>query len=89
VHQSYTHCTEVIGTGVRLHNIHNYIHDYTIYLFQTHGKIINPEQCKIVFNNNEIGQQVDTELIKSIERVYNEGTEKSFKLLGESISMIT
>ncbi len=42
-----------------------------------------------MFNNNEIGQQVDTELIKSIERVYNEGTEKSFKLLGESISMIT
>jgi hypothetical protein len=58
-------------------------------IFQTHGKIINPEQCRIVFNSNEIGQQVDTELIKSIERVYNEGTEKSFKLLGESISMIT
>ncbi len=34
-----------------------------------------------MFNSNEIGQQVDTELIKPIERVYNEGNE-SFKLLG-------
>jgi hypothetical protein len=57
-------------------------------IFQTHGKIINPEQCRIVFNSNEIGQQVYTELIKSIERVYNEGTEKNLNCW-ESISMST
>jgi hypothetical protein len=51
-------------------------------IFRTHGKIIDPEQCRIVFNSNEIGQGENIELIKPIDRVHNEGAEKSFKLLG-------
>jgi hypothetical protein len=35
-----------------------------------------------VFNNNEIGVQNDPELIYPIERTYNDGETKSFKLLG-------
>jgi hypothetical protein len=50
-------------------------------IFRTHGKPINPEQCRIVFNCNEIGQQINNYLIQPIERVHNEGNEKSFKLL--------
>jgi hypothetical protein len=48
--------------------------------FRTHGKFIDSEQCRIVFNSNEIGQEVNNELIKPIERVHSEGAEKSFKL---------
>ena len=51
-------------------------------IFRTHGKPVNPEQCKIVFNSNEIGKIENPELIKPIDRIYNEGNEKSFKLLG-------
>jgi hypothetical protein len=51
-------------------------------IFRTHGKPIHPEQCRIVFNCNEIGQQINNDLIQPIERVHNEGNEKSFKLLG-------
>jgi hypothetical protein len=51
-------------------------------IFRTHGKPIDPEQCQIVFNSNEIGQEVNFELIKPIDRVHSEGVEKSFKLLG-------
>jgi hypothetical protein len=51
-------------------------------IFRTHGKPINPEQCRIVFNCNEIGQPINNELIQPIERVHSEGNEKSFKLLG-------
>ena len=49
---------------------------------RSHGKIIDPEQCRIVFNSNEIGQEENIELIKHIDRVHNKGAEKSFKLLG-------
>jgi hypothetical protein len=51
-------------------------------IFRTHGKPINPGHCRIVFNCNEIGQQINNDLIQPIERVHNEGNEKSFKLLG-------
>jgi hypothetical protein len=51
-------------------------------IFRTHGKFIDPDQCRIVFNSNVIGQEVNIELIKPIDRVHNEGAEKSFKLLG-------
>ncbi len=51
-------------------------------IFRTHGKPIQPDQCRIVFNCNEIGQQINNDLIQPIERVHNEGNEKSFKLLG-------
>jgi hypothetical protein len=51
-------------------------------IFRTHGKAVDPDQCRIVFNSNEIGQAVNNELIKPIDRIHNAGTEKSFKLLG-------
>jgi hypothetical protein len=51
-------------------------------IFRTRGKIINPEDCHLVFNNNEIGQPEDPSLIHEIERIHNDGPTKSFKLLG-------
>jgi hypothetical protein len=51
-------------------------------VFRTHGKQINPDHCRIVFNINEIGHPVNPDLIKPIERVHNEGDETNFKLLG-------
>jgi hypothetical protein len=51
-------------------------------IFRTHGKFIDPDQCRIVFNSNVIGQEVNIDLIKPIDRVHGEGAEKSFKLLG-------
>ncbi len=52
-------------------------------IFRTHGKAVDPEQCRIVFNSNEIGLlAVNNELIKAIDRIHNDGPEKSFKLLG-------
>jgi len=38
--------------------------------------------CHLVFNSNEIGLQEDPALISPIERIHNDGTTKSFKLLG-------
>jgi hypothetical protein len=51
-------------------------------VFRTRGKFINPLDCHLVFNNNEIGQPEDPALIYDIERIYNDGEIKSFKLLG-------
>jgi len=51
-------------------------------LFRTHGKIVNPIDCIVVYDANEIGKQADPSLIRPIERIHNEGHETSFKLLG-------
>jgi hypothetical protein len=51
-------------------------------VFRTRGKVINPLDCHLVFNSNEIGQPEDPALIYDIERIYNDGPTKSFKLLG-------
>jgi hypothetical protein len=51
-------------------------------IFRTRGKIINPHDCRLVFNANEIGQPEDPALIHEIERIHNDGPTKSFKLLG-------
>ena len=51
-------------------------------VFRTRGKIINPQDCHLVFNSNEIGQPEDPERIYEIERIYNDGPTKSSKLLG-------
>jgi hypothetical protein len=51
-------------------------------IFRTRGKIINPDDCQLVFNSNEIGLQENPALIYPIERIHNEGNTKSFKLLG-------
>jgi hypothetical protein len=45
-------------------------------VFRTRGKIINPLDCNLVFNNNEIGVQNDPELIYPIERIYNDGDQE-------------
>jgi len=50
-------------------------------LFQTKGKKVNNEICKI-FNNNEIRKFQDPLLIFPIEHIHNQGTTKVFKLLG-------
>jgi hypothetical protein len=51
-------------------------------IFRTHGKYINNNDCTLLFNDNEIGLPEDPSLIYPIERVYNDGPTKSFKLLG-------
>jgi hypothetical protein len=51
-------------------------------VFRTRGKIVNPLDCQLVFNNNEIGLPVDPEQIFPIERISNEGSTRCFKLLG-------
>ncbi len=51
-------------------------------VFRTRGKRIDPVDCQLVFNNNEIGQIQNPELIFPITRIHCEGEEKSFKLLG-------
>jgi hypothetical protein len=51
-------------------------------VFRTRGKNINPADCHLVYNGNEIGQPEDPAMIYDIERIYNEGTTKNFKLLG-------
>jgi len=45
-------------------------------------KKINPEDCGVLYNSNEIGHPDDPSLIYPINRINNEGNEKSFKLLG-------
>jgi hypothetical protein len=51
-------------------------------IFRMRGKRIDPLDCRLVFNNNEIGVPEDPALITDIIRIHNEGDEKSFKLLG-------
>jgi hypothetical protein len=51
-------------------------------VFRTRGKKINPADCHLVYNGNEIGMPEDQSLIYEIERIYNEGPTKNFKLLG-------
>jgi len=51
-------------------------------VFRTRGKRIDPADCQLVFNNNEIGQIQHPDLIFPITRIHGEGEEKSFKLLG-------
>jgi hypothetical protein len=51
-------------------------------IFRTRGKIINEIDCHLVYNSTEIGHETDPALVSPIERVHNNGAEKSFKLLG-------
>ena len=51
-------------------------------VFRTRGKRIDPRDCRLLFNTNEIGKIEDPNLIFEIKRVYNEGDEKSYKALG-------
>jgi hypothetical protein len=51
-------------------------------VFRTRGKRIDPSDCELVFNNNELGKEEDPNLIFEIKRVHNEGEEKSYKALG-------
>jgi len=39
-------------------------------IFRTHGKRIDPLDCQLFYNMNEIGQPVDPSLISPIERIY-------------------
>jgi hypothetical protein len=50
-------------------------------VFRTRGKVINPLDCQLVYNGNEIGKPIIPELIYPIERIHNEGSTSSFKLL--------
>lgn len=51
-------------------------------VFRPHGKQIDPDDCILLYNNNEIGKPAVPDLISTIDRIHNNGTEKSFKLLG-------
>jgi hypothetical protein len=51
-------------------------------IFRTRGKPINDDECQLVYNSTELGYDTDPLLVSPIERVYNNGNEKSFKLLG-------
>jgi hypothetical protein len=50
-------------------------------VFRTRGKKIDPAECRLVYNDNEIGVDEDPNQIYPISRIYNDGEEKSFKLL--------
>jgi hypothetical protein len=54
-------------------------------IFRTQGKVINNNECTLLFNNNEPGLPEDPNQISTIDRIYNEGPESSFKLLGVMI----
>jgi len=54
-------------------------------IFRTQGKVINNNECTLLFNNNEPGLPEDPNQISTIDRIYNEGPEPSFKLLGVMI----
>ena len=51
-------------------------------IFRTHGKHIDPDDCNVVYNSNELGLEEDPNLISPIQRIHNNGNEQSFKLLG-------
>ncbi len=51
-------------------------------VFRTRGKVINPLDCQVVYDSNEIGMPVNPNLIYNIQRIHNEGDTKNFKLLG-------
>jgi hypothetical protein len=51
-------------------------------VFRTRGKKIDPNECKLVYNDNEIGTVEDPNLIYPITRIFNDGEERNFKLLG-------
>ncbi len=51
-------------------------------VFRTRGKRIDPRDCNLVFNTNEIGKLEDPDLIFEIKRIHNDGEEKSYKALG-------
>jgi hypothetical protein len=51
-------------------------------VFRTHGKNVNPNDCKIIYNSTEIGLPDDPLQIMAIDRISNDSAEKSFKLLG-------
>jgi len=51
-------------------------------IFRAHGKPFNPEDCNIFYNSTKLNQPDDPTLIFPIQRVHNNGDEKSFKLLG-------
>jgi hypothetical protein len=48
-------------------------------VFRTRGKRIDPRDCELVFNNNEIGKAEDPNLIFEIKRIHNEGDEKQLQ----------
>jgi hypothetical protein len=51
-------------------------------VFRTRGKRIDPRECKLLFNTNEIGKTEDPNRIFEIKCIHNEGDEKSYKALG-------
>ncbi len=51
-------------------------------VFRTRGKRIDPRDCKLVFNNNELGKEEDPNFVTEIKCIHNEGEEKSYKALG-------
>ena len=53
-----------------------------VMIFRTHGKPINEIDCQLVYNSTLIGPEIDQLLVTPIERVHNNGAEKSFMLLG-------
>ncbi len=42
-------------------------------IFRTRGKRIDPDDCRLMFNNNEIGKPNDPGLIYPITRIHNDG----------------
>jgi hypothetical protein len=51
-------------------------------IFRTRGKPTDVNDCQIVYNSTEIGLDTDPLLVTPIDRIHNNGNEKSFKLLG-------
>jgi hypothetical protein len=51
-------------------------------VFRTRGKRVDPADCIVLYNNNELGKDENPDLITPVQRVFNDGEETSFKLVG-------
>ena len=51
-------------------------------VFRTRNMIVNPNDAVVLYNNNEIGQPENPDMIFALERVSNNSPAKNYKLLG-------
>ncbi len=65
-----------IANLLRANKMANNTNKTKFIVFRTRGKRVEPDDCQLVYNDNEIGTIEDSNLIYLITRVFNEGDEK-------------
>jgi hypothetical protein len=79
---SYVNCElKKIANWFRLNKMAVNTSKTKFIVFRTRGKRIDPRDCNLLFNTNEIGKIEDPNLIYEIKRIHNDGDEKIIKLL--------